>query len=213
MRTFKKISITVLILAILGFLFVLWSDYKIKDGSYPYITKDLSKLPNEKVGLVLGTSKTLASGRKNLYFYYRMDAGEKLYKSGKVKYLILSGDNSHKNYSEPEDMHAELISRGIPADHIFLDYAGFRTLDSVVRAKQIFGQNSFIIVSQQFHNARAVFLARRYGINAYGYNAMDVNKYAGMKTKIREKFARAKVFVDLLLGVDPKFGGEKVQIP
>lgn len=142
-----------------------------------------------------------------------MDAAEKLYKSGKVKYLILSGDNSHKNYNEPEDMQAELISRGIPADHIFLDYAGFRTLDSVVRAKQIFGQNSFIIVSQQFHNARAVFLARRYGINAYGYNAMDVNKYAGMKTKIREKFARAKVFVDLLLGVDPKFGGEKVQIP
>jgi len=110
-------------------------------------------------------------------------------------------------------MQAELIKRGIPADKIVLDFAGFRTLDSVVRAKEIFGQNSFIIISQKFHNERAIFLARKYGIEAYGFNAKDVNKYFGFKTKIREYFARVKVFVDFTLGIEPKFGGKKVVIP
>lgn len=196
-----------------GILFVWWANFKVESDTKTYVTSDIQKLPDEKVGLVLGTSKTLANGYKNYYFYYRIDAAEKLYKSGKIKYLILSGDNSVKSYSEPEDMQAELMARGIPKEHIFLDFAGFRTLDSVVRAKEIFGQKSFIIVSQKFHNERAVFLARQYGIDAYGYNANDVNKYAGLKTRIREKFARAKVFLDLLFGVKPKFGGDKVTIP
>lgn len=200
-------------LAVSGFLFVWWANYKVKANTQNFVTAEISKIPNEKVALVLGTSKTLANGYKNYYFYHRMDAAEKLYKSGKVKYLILSGDNSTKNYSEPEDMQAELVARGIPKDHIFLDYAGFRTLDSVVRAKEIFGQKSFIIVSQKFHNERAVFIAEHYGIKAYGYNAKNVNKYAGMKTRIREYFARTKVFVDFLLKVQPKFGGKKVLIP
>ncbi len=164
------------------------------------------------MGLLLGTGKFLKNGWKNLYFFNRIDATEQLYKSGKIQYILISGDNSTKNYSEPEDMQAELIKRGIPADKIVLDFAGFRTLDSVVRAKEIFGQNSFIIISQKFHNERAIFLARKYGIEAYGFNAKDVNKYFGFKTKIREYFARVKVFVDFTLGIEPKFGGEKILI-
>ena len=108
------------------------------------------------MGLLLGTGKFLKNGCKNLYFFNRIDATEQLYKSGKIQYILISGDNSTKNYSEPEDMQAELIKRGIPADKIVLDFAGFRTLDSVVRAKEIFGQNSFIIISQKFHNERAM---------------------------------------------------------
>lgn len=98
---------------------------------------------------------------------------------------------------------------GIPEQKIYLDFAGFRTLDSVVRAKEIFGQNSFIIISQKFHNERAIYLAQKNNIEAVGFNAKDVHQYAGIKTKIREYFARVKVFVDLFLGVEPKFYGEK----
>ena len=169
-------------------------------------------MPNEKVGLLLGTGKFLGNGKENAYFFYRIDAAETLYKSGKIKYILISGDNSQKDYSEPEDMQTELIKRGITADKIILDFAGFRTLDSVVRAKEIFGQNSFIIISQKFHNERAIFLAQNYGIKAYGFNSKDVNKYFGFKTKLREYFARVKVFVDFTLGVEPKFGGEKILI-
>ena len=193
-------------------LFVWWANHKIETETKNFVSYDIQKLPNEKVGLLLGTSKILKSGWKNLYFFNRIDAAEQLYKSGKIKYILISGDNSTKDYSEPEDMQAELLKRGIPADKIVLDFAGFRTLDSVVRAKEIFGQNSFIIISQKFHNERAVFLAQHYGIKAYGFNAKDVNKYFGFKTKVREYFARAKVFVDFLLGVEPKFDGEKVEI-
>ena len=212
MKLFKKIIIYGLIFLGISVLFVWWANHKIETETKNFVSYDIQKLPNEKVGLLLGTSKILKSGWKNLYFFNRIDAAEQLYKSGKIKYILISGDNSTKDYSEPEDMQAELLKRGIPADKIVLDFAGFRTLDSVVRAKEIFGQNSFIIISQKFHNERAVFLAQHYGIKAYGFNAKDVNKYFGFKTKVREYFARAKVFVDFLLGVEPKFGGEKVEI-
>lgn len=177
-----------------------------------FVSDDLQTLPQEKVGLLLGTAKTLKDGQKNLYFRYRIDAAERLYKSGKIQYIIVSGDNSRKDYNEPEDMKQELIARGVPEQHIYEDFAGFRTLDSVVRAKEIFGQERFIIISQKFHNERAIFIAQQKGITAYGYNAQDVHQYAGLKTKIREYFARVKVFYDLYLGVEPKFGGEKIKI-
>lgn len=105
------------------------------------------------------------------------------------------------------------MQQGVPQDKIYLDFAGFRTLDSVLRSKEIFGQQKLIIISQKFHNERAVFLARKNNIEAYGYNAENVNKYAGLKTNLREYFAKAKVYWDLLFGVEPKFGGDKVVIP
>ena len=109
-------------------------------------------------------------------------------------------------------MKKELISAGVPDSVIFLDYAGFRTFDSMIRAKEVFGQTKFIVVSQQFHNERAIFIARKYGIEAYGYNAEDVDAYSGIKTKIRELFARVKVFIDVYTNKHPKFLGEKIII-
>lgn len=212
MKTFKKILIIGLILAVVSAFFVWGSNFKIEKDTKDFVTSDLSKIPNEKVGLVLGTGKTLANGTPNLYFTYRMDAAAELYHAGKIKYLIVSGDNSRKNYNEPEDMKLALIEKGIPEHHIFEDFAGFRTLDSVVRAKEIFDQSSYIIISQRFHNERAVFLAQQNGIDAFGYNAKDVNRAAGFKTNLREKFARAKVYLDLWFGIEPKFGGEKISI-
>ncbi len=149
----------------------------------------------------------------NAYFYNRIKAATDLYKSGKVQYIIVSGDNSSKDYNEPEDMQFALVQQGIPQNKIILDHAGFRTLDSVVRAKDIFGQTQLTIISQKFHNERAVFLAQKNGMQAFGYNAEDVNKYAGLKTNLREYLAKAKVYWDLIFGVEPKFGGEKIVIP
>ena len=202
-----------LILIVVSALFIWWSNYTIESETENFVTSTISEIPNEKVALVLGTSKTLSDGRINLYFKYRIDAATELYRAGKVEYFIVSGDNSVEHYNEPEDMKLALIANGVPENKIFEDFAGFRTLDSVVRAKEIFGQNSFIIVSQRFHNERALFLAQKEGIKAYGYNAKDVNAYSGFKTNIREKLARAKVFWDFAFGVEPKFGGDKVHIP
>ena len=148
----------------------------------------------------------------NLYFKYRIDATVELYKKGKIDFVLISGDNGNKNYDEPTDFKNELIRHGIPENKIFLDFAGFRTLDSVVRCKEIFGQNSITIISQQFHNERAIYLAKNNEIEAVGFNARDVSGRYGLKVKVREYLARTKVFVDILLGVKPKFLGEKVEI-
>lgn len=212
MKRFRKILITGLIFFGISVLFISWANYKIENNTEDFVTSNISKLPNEKVGLLLGTSRILANGNPNPYFYNRIEAAAELYRSGKIKNIIASGDNSRIHYNEPEDMKQALIKAGVPADKIYEDFAGFRTLDSVVRAREIFGQNSYIIISQEFHNERAVFLAQKNGIEAFGYNAKDVNKYAGFKTNMREKIARAKVFWDFLFGVEPKFGGEKIEI-
>jgi len=193
-------------------LFTFFANYKIEKSTENFVTDQLEHLPKTKVAVVLGTAPNLVNGYQNYYFTYRIEAAAKLYKSGKVTHFIVSGDHGRKNYNEPEAMKLALIKNGIPENVIYLDYAGFRTLDSMIRAKEIFGQKEFIVVSQEFHNQRAVYIARQNGINAYGYNAKDVNKHAGLKTNIREYFARAKVFIDSFLGVEPKFLGEKIEV-
>ena len=193
-------------------LFTAFANYKIENSTKEFVTDKLEILPKTKVAVVLGTAPNLVNGYQNYYFTYRIEAATKLYKSGKVTHFILSGDHGRKNYNEPEAMKQALIKNGIPENVIYLDYAGFRTLDSMIRAKEIFGQKEFIVVSQEFHNERAVYIARQNGINAYGYNAKDVNKNAGLKTNIREYFARAKVFIDSFFGVQPKFLGEKIEV-
>lgn len=202
-----------LLLIVAGFIFIAWANYSIKKESDASVSYNIADVPETKTALLLGTSKNLNSGLPNAYFYNRIQAAIDLYKSGKIKYIIVSGDNSTKDYNEPEDMLLTLMKYGIPQDHIFMDHAGFRTLDSVVRAKEIFGQTKLVIISQKFHNERAVFLAKQNGIEAYGFNAKDVNKYAGFKTNIREYLAKAKAYWDLIFGVQPKFGGEKILIP
>ncbi len=173
----------------------------------------VEEIPFHKVGVVLGTSPYLSNGRVNLYFKNRIDAAAELYHAGKVKYLIVSGDNSRKNYNEPQAMKDALVAAGIPASHIYADYAGFRTLDSMVRAQMIFGLQDFTIISQKFHNERAIYLAQAYGIRPIAYNAKDVTKKAGFKTRVRELLARVKVFVDLRTNKQPKYLGERIDIP
>lgn len=163
--------------------------------------------------MLLGTSPTLRSGVRNPYFQNRIQAAAELYKAGKIKYILVSGDNHRTEYNEPEEMRKALIQKGVPEDAIFLDYAGFRTLDSVVRANKIFGQQKFTIISQQFHNQRAVYIASWYGLDTVGYNAKDVSLSVGLKVQVRELFARVKVFIDFLFNKSPKFLGEPIELP
>lgn len=189
------------------------SNYLIVNHAKDKTFTKASETPKNKVGLVLGTTKILSNGRVNQYFKYRIEATVALYRQKKIDFILISGDNSTPDYDEPTDFKNELLKYGIPAKKIFLDYAGFRTLDSVVRAKAIFGQHKITIISQKFHNERALYLAKKHGVDAIGFNARKVSRSAmSRKVVIREYFARAKVFVDLLLGVQPKFLGEKVVI-
>lgn len=177
------------------------------------IFTNASDIPVTKVGLVFGTS-ALVKGRENLYFRYRIDAADQAWKTGKIETLILSGDNQYRNYNEPEKMKQALINRGIPEDRIVCDYAGFRTLDSVVRAKEIFGADPILFISQRFQNERAIYLAKANGIEAYGFDARDVQTQAGLKTKLREVGARVKMWLDVnFLYTRPKHLGEKVEMP
>ena len=142
-----------------------------------------------------------------------IDAAVELYKAGKINYILISGDNRKEEYNEPEEMKKALMQKGVPEKSIYLDYAGFRTLDSVVRAKEVFGQTRLTIISQRFHNERAIYLAEKNGITAIGFNARDVDVYAGLKTNIRELFARVKMFIDLAIDKQPHFLGEKYKLP
>jgi SanA protein len=194
-------------------LLLIWANIKVEIASDAYVTSDIDKLPNVKVGIVPGTKKMLGSGYVNQYFQFRIDAAVKLYEAGKVKHFLVSGDNSREDYNEAEDMKVSLVEAGIPDSIITLDYAGFDTYDSMIRAREVFGQDRFIVISQEFQNERAVYIARSFGIEAFGYNAQNVNSYGGLKTKGREFFARGKAFVEVLFGVQPTYLGEKVLIP
>lgn len=202
----------ILLLLNLAVMLILTSNYSIEKNAKNKTYSDSSIIEKNKVGLVLGTAKILKNGRVNLYFKYRIRATVELYKKGKIDFVLVSGDNGNEEYDEPTDFKNELIKYGIPENKIFLDYAGFRTLDSVIRAKEIFGQESITIISQQFHNERAIYLAEKNGIKAIGFNAKDVSGRYGLKVRIREYLARTKAYVDILFGVKPKFLGEKIEI-
>ncbi|AYN66621.1 vancomycin high temperature exclusion protein [Euzebyella marina] len=172
--------------------------------------------PNEiyknRVGLVLGTSKKLIGGLPNPYYTHRITATVELYKADKIDFVLVSGDNGTRYYNEPNTIKKDLIKGGIPADKIFLDFAGFRTLDSMVRAKEIFGLDSVTVISQEFHNQRAIYLAEKKGLKAIGFNAETVAGKEGLKVQLREYLARVKVFVDLVFNTQPKFYGDRIEI-
>lgn len=133
--------------------------------------------------------------------------------ANRVDYLIISGDNSRKYYNEPQTMKSDLSGMGVDTTKVYLDYAGFRTFDSIVRLKEVFGQDSVTVISQPFHNQRAVYIAENEGIAAIGFNAKDVSKAFGFNVMLREKLARPKVFLDIWTGKAPKFLGSPVSIP
>lgn len=208
----KKIYAGLTALAALAFIFMAAANIFV--GSYARHTTDrISELKPVRCAILLGTSKWLRGGRRNLYYQYRIVAAAELYRSGKCKKIVVSGDNGTMQYNEPMTMKRDLVKMGIKEEDVICDYAGFRTLDSIIRFKEIFGQKEGIVVSQKFHNTRAVYIGRSYGIELYGYNAKDVAVYYGFKTKIRELISKAMCVLDVhFLYTKPKFLGEKIII-
>ncbi len=208
----KRIFFFLSAIAILSIIALFVCDGIVKSSSQKFLYSSSDSSPKVKAALLLGTSKLLSNGKPNAYFENRIEATIDLYKKGKIHSIVISGDNSKKTYNEPEDMKNALIAAGIPDSCIYLDYAGFRTYDSVIRMNKIFGQTEFIVISQQFHNERAIYIARHEGWKVYGLNAKEVTAFYGLKTNIREKFARVKLFLNLLFNVQPKFLGERILI-
>ncbi|MGB2759155.1 MAG: ElyC/SanA/YdcF family protein [Maribacter stanieri] len=169
-------------------------------------------VPANRVGLVLGTSNRLTNGSPNPYYTYRINATIALYKARKIEFVLVSGDNGSIYYNEPNTIKKDLINGGIPEHVIFLDYAGFRTLDSMFRAKFVFGLDKVTVISQKFHNERAIYIAKQKGLKAIGFNAQDISTSQGLKVQIREYLARVKVFIDMVLNTQPKFYGATIEI-
>jgi len=209
----KRIFLAGFSLVLLGIGLVTYANMLPVWASRGRLFNDTDTLPAAKVGLVFGTTDSY-KGRENRYFRYRIDAAVKVWNAGKVETLIVSGDNRSKYYNEPEKMKSALIEEGVPKDRIVCDYAGLRTFDSVVRAKEIFGADTVLVISQRFQNERALYLAQAHGMEAYGFNAEDVEIRAGFKTRVREVGARVKMWLDVnFLDTKPTHLGDKVEMP
>lgn len=191
-------------------LFILISNIWVVRTTEQLIYTSSDSLPANSVALVLGTSKRLLNGAPNPFFNERIAAAASLYRKGKVSHFLLSGDNRTRFYNEPEEMRKALIKEGIPPEIITLDYAGLRTLDSIVRSKEIFGQNKIIIVTQPFHCYRALFISRYFNIDAVAFLIEGNSIDSSLKTEVREWLARSKAILDLyVLKTAPRHLGDK----
>ncbi|MGB5506560.1 MAG: ElyC/SanA/YdcF family protein [Sulfurovum sp.] len=210
MRIVKWIFLIVLFI-IIGLLVInVYISKQAKADMY----QDISKVPAKQAALVLGTAKYMIGGGQNYFYTYRIRAAVKLFKSGKVKAIVVSGDHSTKYYNETGKMQKDLIKAGIPSQYITLDPLGVRTLDSLVRAEAIFDLKDYIIVSQKFHLERALFIAKAKGQKVIGFMAKDIpGTAAAYRMKAREYLARAKAFLDVyILHTMPKFDGKKEKV-
>ncbi len=196
----------------LTIIIIYTADYIISRDTKNFTYDKVDDVPFNRVGIVLGTSKYIKKGIPNLYFSYRIKAVCDLYFANKIQFVLISGDNKYSSYNEPDKFKDELIACGIPEKKIFMDFAGFRTYDSMIRANKVFGLDKFTVISQKFHNERAIYIARKLNLDVVGFNAEDVAQYYGFKTNVREKFARVKVFIDFLFNKKPHFLGSPITI-
>ena len=174
------------------------------------VIDDPAALPRQDVALVLGTTPRAGSRHANPHFEHRIAAAAELFRLGKVRHFLLSGDNGRRGYDEPTAMRRALLALGVPASAITLDYAGFRTLDSMVRARDVFGQRKLIIVTDRFHTARSVFLARHFGLDAVAFPSREVELRYSLRSRVREWFARVKACLDVyVLHTGPHFRGPR----
>lgn len=209
MRFFKKILIISISLLV---AFVAYANLKVIRYQ-DFSANVVDGLPVERACLVLGASKYLSNGSVNLFYKFRIEAAKQVYAAGKCSRIVVSGDNRHSDYNEPEEMRRSLVEQGVPIADIYCDYAGGRTLDSVVRFKHIFGQASGIVISQEFHNARAIYIGKANGVDLTGFNAREVDAYHAFRTKVREVFSRARAVADVeVLHSKPRHYGEPIQL-
>jgi len=206
MRKLLSFFLLLVLLAAAGFAAC---TYLIQQAGKGRVYDRADEIPVREVGLVLGTSEHRLDGGDNPYFKYRIEAAAKLYHMGKVKHLLLSGDNHLNGYNEPADMRRALMAQQVPSGVITLDYAGLRTLDSIVRADKVFGLKRFTVISQRDHDERALLIAKHYGIDAIAYAADDVDFHYAVRAHIHEWLAQVKVVLDLyVLHTQPRYLGE-----
>jgi len=213
----RRIALALLALAGLAVTAAAGAWFYIETTSAAHIYASPDDIAPAKAGLVLGSAKLVRNYVSNPFFRNRIEAAAALYKTGKVEYLIVSGNQARGGrprggYDEPADMRDALIAAGVPAARIYRDYAGFRTLDSVVRAREVFGQDRVIVISQAFHLARALFLARARGLADDGFAAKDPPLRFGVRAKLREIAARGLAVYDVLVGAEPRYRGHPVQL-
>ncbi len=208
----KRIFFGLIIIILLMMATALGLDRWISWKTAPFIYEDVTTLPHRQVGVVLGTAKYYRAGVINQYYLYRMQGALNAYNSGRVNYLLLSGDNAQQNYNEPMTMRRDLIKAGVDPADIVLDYAGFRTLDSIVRTRKVFDTNDFIIITQRFHCERALYIALHLGIQAQCYAVPSPKNM--LSVRAREVGARLGAMADLyLMKREPRFLGPLVPIP
>lgn len=209
----KKTLRVVSILFLIVLLLVLGTNLWVVRSTKSLVLTDYKILPDSGVALVLGTSHRLVNGSPNPFFHNRMKTAAELFKEGKIIHFIVSGDNRTKYYNEPIEMQKALIKLGVPAEAITLDYAGLRTLDSIVRCKEIFGQTNITIITQPFHSYRALFISRYYNVDAVALVANEPNQEDALRVYVREYLARTKAILDLyILGTTPRHLGDKEPI-
>lgn len=194
----KKAVVIVMIFAILIVAIDVATSYAVKDKIY----SDINQLPTFENGLLLGTAKYYSKGVPNLYYKYRLETAAELMKKGKIKKLLVSGDNQTPYYNEPKVMTSDLRKMGIPAKDMEQDFAGYRTFDSVVRAEKVYKFSPFVIISQRFHCERALFIAKTHNIEAVCFEAKYPDGH--IKVRLREIFARVGMLLDYVKGVTPE---------
>ncbi len=204
----------ILVVVLVTIIALVVIDMSISKQAEPYLYSNIKKIPVKQAALVLGTAKYMIGGGKNYFYLYRIRAAAELFKAGKVKAIVVSGDNSTKYYNETSKMQKDLIKAGVPSQYITLDSLGVRTLDSVVRAEAIFDLKDYIIISQKFHLERALFIAKAKGQKVIGFMAKDIpGTTAAYRMKAREYLARVKALLDVyILHTTPKFDGKKEKV-
>ena len=178
-------------------LVIVCADLRVERCAAGRVYTSIEDIPAREYGLLLGTTRLVRGKHLNDYFFKRVRAAANLYRAGKIRKIIVSGDNGRTEYNETGDMKCELVEAGIPPDDILMDYAGFRTLDSVVRARNLFGATELTVISQEFHCERAVYLADRNGVDALGFAAEDSGvQSARIRLALRESLARVLAVLD-----------------
>lgn len=183
----------------LAVVFLLLANRWVINSTDAYLYRDSALMPDNEVGLVLGTSSYTSSGNSNPQFHGRIEAAAQLYQLGKVKHLILSGTNPDSRYNEPKRMQEALIEKGVPSEAMTLDFAGDRTFDSVIRAQEVSGLSRVTIITQKYHAYRALFVARKTGLQAVAYAAPNADGDEGFRHPPREVLARVLAVLDLFL--------------
>lgn len=203
----RRLLLVFAVMAFLGALALFAANLYVEHYADGRVYGEVEAVPAREYGLLPGTSRLVHGKYLNTYFFNRIHAAVELYRAGKIKKIIVSGDNSRSDYNETGDMERELIAEGVAPEDVLSDFAGFRTLDSVVRARNLFGATEITVISQQFHCERAIYLATQHGIDAVGFEADEVAPRAiRIKLAVREAFARVLAVLDAeLLNTKPHF--------